>query len=331
MGKISWFFRAVAYRFSALVQKRKIYKKIFINTDKNRYFVFSHGIGDVVWTCCFFKSFLSKQTDYRTPCIVCTKRDIPLIKCFNIDIKVIGLSKNDLIQIGKYCSKKRFSKDVFVCVYPKLKSRRIMLRELYECSRLGLEMDVIYKYGCFNLVLNDRFVKPDLRAYKEQAIKTEQKKKLQKGKTVVLIPYANSRLSPKEDFWEMISETLIKNGYDVYTNVSGENEKPIGKTKELFLPLEELPIVIKEIGCVISCRCGLYDWLFINECNGILVHSYDSNNELSYNLDKKESFESMRYRCGLNSRVFELRIDRNDFSKSVADEVLTKVNILMKS
>ncbi len=81
------------------------------------------------------------------------------------------------------------------------------------------------------------------------------------GKTVLLVPNANSMPELCNEFWEKIAEYLKNRGFSVCTSVGSKNEKPIKNTKGVFIRLDDFRAFVKKAGYFLSVRCGLCDLL----------------------------------------------------------------------
>ena len=126
--------------------------------------------------------------------------------------------------------------------------------------------------------------------------------------------------------WEKIASGLIARGYNVYTNVSAMSDTCIKGSTPLFAPLEILPLVIKKTGYAISGRCGLADWIYVNECRMSIIHTYKNGKNLSREeliqskFGKLESFHEMSRRCGLGE-IKEYRLEQNKNN----DEIIVNI------
>jgi len=303
------------YYFYRIINGYFLAKRLIENKKWN-YYLFSFGIGDVVWALSFIGEYLKKNnvSEYR---IICLKRDDNVIGMYLSEEKTIVLDKKQLIYLETYCkSKLNIHSNLFHLVYPHVKTKKDAIYNSKILSDLGLEMDVLYKYGCMNLPYHAKIQFPNNLKYKQEAIEIIKKSDIVSGKFVLLIPYVNTRLKLPDFFWENIAKSFQTKGYDVYTNVSG-NQKPIKETKSLSCSLEVIPSVINLAGRAISCRCGLCDWLFLNKCNLTVIHSYDSTkNETQSLYAQKESFSEMAHRCGIGSSIVEVRCDISHIEES---------------
>lgn len=82
---------------------------------------------------------------------------------------------------------------------------------------------------------------------------------LEKGKTVMLSPYANTINMIPEDFWERLSTILKESGYTVCTNVASDKEIAVRGTKGIFVPYEMIIDFLDKAGYFIGLRSGLCD------------------------------------------------------------------------
>lgn len=95
-------------------------------------------------------------------------------------------------------------------------------------------------------------------------------KGLVKGKSVVLAPYANSTGELPWQFWEFLTEKLLKKGYCVFTNIVA-GQKPIKKSMGLEIPLEQLGSYLEYAGHFIALRSGLCDIAGRSLCRQIVI------------------------------------------------------------
>ena len=86
-----------------------------------------------------------------------------------------------------------------------------------------------------------------------------EEKKLIKGKTVLISPYANSLNGLPVRFWEYLVKQLNKMGYTVCTNSSGFREPPIKGSTPIFVPYKYLQPFLETAGYSICLRSGLCD------------------------------------------------------------------------
>lgn len=95
---------------------------------------------------------------------------------------------------------------------------------------------------------------------------------LQKQRTAILIPYANTVSNLSTELWEEIVRFLHEKGYDVCTNCDGELQPPIRGTKAVFFDLNYCIELLETAGVLISVRCGLCDVLATANCKKIILY-----------------------------------------------------------
>lgn len=268
--------------------------------------------------------------------VVCTARDASIVKLYLPNASIFSIDKDSLSLLGIYaqsclCRDKRIK----ALIYPPFMRTHLSEFQLRSFAEVGEEMDVFYKYGCFNLDEKIAFEKPNLSGYVEEANKFIKNNGIRHG-FVLLIPYTNSRIEVSRRYWEKIAKGLNDKGYAVYTNVDVRNRDEIEGTLPIAIPLEIIPLIIKKCGCVISSRCGLADWIFVNECNLIVLHAFKQGKSnvddvVQSSFGRKESFVAMQKRCGLKGKLSEYRIciDR-DYESVVVRNIISDVEQMDK-
>ena len=117
---------------------------------------------------------------------------------------------------------------------------------------------------------------------------------LDKKRTIILAPYANTYANLEEAFWEKLASELISKGYVLYTNVSNPCEKVIAGTVPMTTTFQELVYLAEKVNCFIGMRSGIFDLLAFT--NARLLYIINSIN--CWHDDLKLNYNH------LNSRVF---------------------------
>ena len=125
--------------------------------------------------------------------------------------------------------------------------RKINHEKIYCCGTYGLPITT-------NPVHPQRFRESDVI------------KGIKRGRSVILSPYANSVVLLDEKLWEKIADHYKVKGYDVYTNVVG-NEKPIRGTAALAAMISEMIPIVEKAGTFIGIRSGLCDVIKYADCD----------------------------------------------------------------
>ena len=284
------------------------------------------GIGDIVWFMAFWEQYKKKHNlgnDYK---ILAPARHRDMFLLYG-EQNLMENSEKYIPHIMYLWKKEKLYKypKIHVMAYPKDHGKRVNIIEENVRAGVGIMMDDCYRFGCFDLTYDsdEPVTIPPL---------LETKYELNTDKNILLIPYTKSRINIPLAIWEEITGALKKDGYTVYTNVGTPKEKAVNGTIPLQLKITELPSLLRKYDFISLCgRCGLADWLFVNECKQIVVHSCKKNpknrNEwLCSAVEKKDSFKVMKRKCLLNEKNAEdvwLYID--DLSSDYIENIMQKV------
>lgn len=99
---------------------------------------------------------------------------------------------------------------------------------------------------------------------------------LQKGKTVVLLPYAKSVKNLPGSFWMELTERLQELGISVCTNSAGSHEPPIEGTPAVSIPLQHAVPFLEYAGASVGLRSGFQDVTSTAKCLKIALHPKDN-------------------------------------------------------
>lgn len=121
-----------------------------------------------------------------------------------------------------------------------------------------------YKYAVYGL---DKTALPVTPAHCK---KFRNQKRIPRGKSVLLSPYAKSIAGVSEIFWEKTADGYLEKGYAVYTNTAGE-ETPVKGTQALYVPITEMRAAAEYAGTFIGIRSGLCDILHTANCDKTVV------------------------------------------------------------
>lgn len=132
----------------------------------------------------------------------------------------------------------------------------------------GIDMGVLYDNVVFNGAHKDYELKHS-SVYGKHVFGQE----IQKGKTVVLSPYAGTIKKISDYFWEFLAKRLIEKGYLVYTNIGGDDEKEISGTYPIRIPYDEWIDFIESAGCLIGLRSGLLDVSETARCKKVALYT----------------------------------------------------------
>lgn len=94
---------------------------------------------------------------------------------------------------------------------------------------------------------------------------------MERGRTVILSPYAKSVAGISDDVWDVIISHYKSLGYKLYTNVVGE-ERPLLGTEAINLPLSMFQSAVEYAGTFIGIRSGLCDVIKNAKCKKIALY-----------------------------------------------------------
>lgn len=148
------------------------------------------------------------------------------------------------------------------------------------------------------------------------------KHKLEKGKTVILSPYATTLADMPDGFWEELADKLKGMGYIVCTNSSGEKEPAVKGTQAVFFSLNIAPQVIEAAGAFIGVRSGFCDVISCAKAKKIIL--YDRNNWF-YNCSAYEYFSLKK--MGLCDDAVEFEFDNyeQDSILKLTEDILKEI------
>lgn len=137
-------------------------------------------------------------------------------------------------------------------VYRALYIKKLTLEEMYRCGVFGLpDASEPYLPCCL-----DTYPQLDM---------------IPEGRSVILSPHAKSVTNISMCYWTRIIRHFRDKGYQVYTNVAGEEEALEG-TLCLEAPLSQMQSVVERAGIFIGLRSGLCDILKSAACRKIALY-----------------------------------------------------------
>lgn len=95
---------------------------------------------------------------------------------------------------------------------------------------------------------------------------------LDKDKTIILSPYANTMGQLSNELWIDIAKNLKKKGYIIYTNVAGD-EKPIEGTEGIKIPFASIIWCMNRCKAFIGLRSGLCDIISQASCTMVVIYN----------------------------------------------------------
>ncbi len=91
-----------------------------------------------------------------------------------------------------------------------------------------------------------------------------------KGKSVILSPRAKSVVELPAAFWEEYAHIFLADGFQVFTNVAGE-EQAIAGTRPLRIPLDQMASAAEYAGTFVAIRSGLCEIVSGAQCRKVVI------------------------------------------------------------
>lgn len=118
---------------------------------------------------------------------------------------------------------------------------------------------------------------------------------LDKERTIILAPYANSIANLEQTFWEKLVYELAKRNKDyvIYTNVAAPHEKAILGTAPIITTFQELFYIAEKVKCFIGLRSGFFDLLAFTNARFIYINksiSWLENLDVNFNHTNNKAF-----------------------------------------
>lgn len=139
----------------------------------------------------------------------------------------------------------------------------VNLHRTLKLKRIPLE--TVYCCGVFGLSVDTKPAEPT--GWKDW----ERIEEIEKGKTVILAPYAKSVTALPVEIWEEIIDDYRQKGFQIYTNVS-KGEMPLNGTKPLRAKLSAMRSILERAGTFIGIRSGLCDVIRTAGCRKVALY-----------------------------------------------------------
>lgn len=131
--------------------------------------------------------------------------------------------------------------------------------------RKKIPLEKMYCCGVFGLSQETRPIAP--KRWKEYGDLNA----IEKNRGVILSPYAKSVTALPAEIWEDIVSDCREKGYQVFTNVAGD-EKPLKGTVPISPDICEMKSVAERAGTFIGIRSGLCDVIRTADCRKVALY-----------------------------------------------------------
>lgn len=239
---------------SAIDEVRKV------NPEEYLIFCPFNALGDIYFCMSYLRAFM--ETRKLGSCVVCVvgnacRKVAELFDYDNCRVEVFSQKVIDsMVQAALYYRDENAfivhqDRPYVINLHKALKIKCIPLEQIYRCGIFGLSDDAVP-------------VEPTRWCEYDGTVDVP------KEKAVVLSPYAKSVTSMPDELWEKVADKYLDEGYQVYTNVVGD-EKPISGTIAISPDIAEMKSVVERAGTFIGIRSGMCDVLRTAKCRKIAL------------------------------------------------------------
>ena len=260
----------------------------YITPDKSVLYVFSPfgGIGDFLLCGGLSHALLKKKR--KQSCILIERE-----KFINCNLNFVGVTEVryppqillDIIRHYVYATRE-YETDNYIY-------GSFHMRQNFEDWNTGvirtshLSFVDSFKNDIFGLPLNTELIPPIIDPptdYQKQRLHDNYI--LDKKRTIILVPYANTTTNLEESFWVKLVDKLTKKNKDYifYTNVAAPHEKIIPGTAPIITTFPELLYIAEKVNCFIGHRSGIFDLLALTNAK-LLYINRDIENWWFFDLD----------------------------------------------
>lgn len=268
------------------------------------YILCPFGIGDTLYVCSYIKAFKEKKCINNITLIIKDNHKA-LVECFpDINSFICSTELVKLIhkwtKINNIAQLTNYLFGHFELVPGILENGIASPIYLYRNIVLGLDNDAQMTFP----ILNSNNVSALNEKYHLS------------NPTVIVMPYAVSIPCIDMLFWETLVAILVKAGYQVYTNVKDESEKPVALSMPISESIPNTVEISKQSTIVISMRSGMCDMMAMCGTNLVVIDTVKDYFE-TWNLS------SLFNSSSISAYLYESPLDMEPLLK----EILCLLNI----
>lgn len=245
-----------------------------------------NAMGDVYQALSFLPEYCKKKNINKTVVIVTGNACRQVAELFEVNNILIfdRISMDELVQAVIFLREK----NLIIAHHDRPYTNDI----IKYLNRKFLSFADFYKCGVYGI---GRDATPVIPTNKKPL---DSKCGIKKGEAVIISPYARSMVQIPDAFWVKLAKEYIEKGFQVYTNVAGD-EKPIDGTKPLNIPINRMISACENAGIFIGIRSGLCDVLTHARCRKIVVFPdcyYSTTNIKVHEFFSMPGWEQIIYR-----------------------------------
>lgn len=216
------------------------------------------ALGDVYYAMAYLPGYLKKNRIRDCGVVTVGTACSDIVAMFGFTSRET-LSQKDMDELVQAVLFTR-AKDVLIAHHDRPYTN-LLMRALYVKL---VPFELMYRCGVFGLEKDCVPVKPT----KQQGISGQIS--MERGKAVVLSPYAKSVAGIGNPIWQRIISYYKQKGYQVYTNVAGE-ENALPGPCALRVSLGQLQGAVEWAGTFVGIRSGLCDVIKEAKCRKIVL------------------------------------------------------------
>lgn len=214
-----------------------------------------NGIGDMYLICSYLAAYCEKEKITAFVLTAVSNACVRIAKMFGVkNIKYLNQNDSDaLMKYASFCGQENTGIKVLnhtTIHWDVLVSFEIVQR---------LDWGTIFRFVLMKIGESNKQIPIVKKEKMDTVIEFFEKNRLEKNKTAILSPYANTIVCLEDNIWDNIILLLKNLGYTVYTNSIGAEEPPLLGTTSISFPLEIAKEVIQEAGVFVGIRSGLCD------------------------------------------------------------------------
>ena len=224
--------------------------------------------GDVYIISSMFTDYVAKRNYENVRLVVIGMACKKIAGMFGIDdvIAVTQEEMDNLVRVSRFVGREATGVEVVQPYY------------MYTSIFAGLEgykklnFNDFFGYG-YLLKDEDREMNLPINSMSEEEIeKLAKSLSIEKGKTFILAPYANSLPQVEWGFWIKLVEELKKMGYKVFTNSASDDEEQVPGSEKIFFQIKDTVKLLEYAGGFIAMRNGLCEVASSAKCKQIIVY-----------------------------------------------------------
>lgn len=217
------------------------------------------ALGDIYFTAGFLPRFLKERGEER--CVIC----VPTRVCEKV-VSLFGDYPAEVLpqkELDAAIQAVIYTQDTHSFIAHQDRPYVVQLSKALYAKKIPLEE--IYARGVFGFKGECALAVPT--KWKDYSYLGD----IHPGRAAVLSPYAKSVVALPGETWRDLAADLLRKGFQVFTNVFGD-EKPIEGTVPISPEINEMKSVVERAGLFIGIRSGLCDILRTAGCRKVALY-----------------------------------------------------------